>query len=54
MVEELDKPHAGDSLVVRRLVSETGITEDQARELVAFLGPNWASLMREARLLRRP
>ena len=27
-----------DRLVVRRLVKETGIAEDQARELVAFLG----------------
>ena len=37
---------------VRRLVDETGITTAQARELVAFLGPNnWTSLLREARIL---
>jgi hypothetical protein len=39
---------------LRRLVSETGITEAQARELIAFLAPhNWSSLMREARMLKK-
>ena len=42
-----------DSQVVLRLIKETGITPRQARDLVLFLGQvNWASLMREARLLR--
>lgn len=36
---------------VRRLVQETGITEAQAWELVAMLGPNWSSLIREAKVL---
>jgi len=40
--------------VVQRLVAETGITPAQATELVAFLGMNWSSLLREARLLSRP
>jgi hypothetical protein len=31
-----------------RLATETGITEAQARELIKFLGPDWASLVREA------
>ena len=39
--------------VVQRLVRETGITEQQARELVVFLGTNWSSLVREARLIRK-
>ena len=39
--------------VVQRLVRETGITEPQARELVIFLGANWSSLVREARLIRK-
>ncbi|BCM19150.1 hypothetical protein MJ8_29220 [Mesorhizobium sp. J8] len=34
---------------VARLVQETGITESQAWELIALLGPNWSSLIREAR-----
>jgi hypothetical protein len=35
------------------LVKDTGVTEQQARELVAMLGgSNWSSLVREARLLR--
>jgi hypothetical protein len=37
---------------IERLVQETGITEDQAQELVVLLGLNWSSLVREARLLR--
>jgi hypothetical protein len=40
--------------VVEHLVKETGISEEQARELVALLGmTNWTSLVREARLLNR-
>lgn len=35
-----------------RLVSETGVTEAQAQELVAFLGANWSSLVREALILK--
>lgn len=38
--------------LVRRLVERTGITETQALELVALLGLNWASLMREAKVLK--
>ncbi|MFD2058014.1 hypothetical protein ACFSQT_34520 [Mesorhizobium calcicola] len=52
MTDEQGKaPSKPDDSVVRRLVNETGITEDQARELIAFLGRNWPSLMREARIL---
>jgi hypothetical protein len=43
-----------DGPVVLRLVKETGITLEQARELVSLLGHvNWTSLLREARLLIR-
>jgi hypothetical protein len=38
-------------VLAERLVVETGITESQAQELVAFLGANWSSLVREAKLL---
>ena len=40
--------------VVKRLAAETGISEAQARELVLLLGVDWASLVREARMLRSP
>lgn len=53
MADDPDKPKSMDGPVVRRLVKETGITEEQARELVVLLGVNWSSLMREARLLNR-
>lgn len=38
---------------IERLVKEAGITENQARELIFLLGPNWSSLVRDAKLLRR-
>jgi hypothetical protein len=40
--------------LIKRLMAETGISEAQARELVQMLGAEWASLVREARMLRRP
>lgn len=36
-----------------RLAKETGISMAQATELVEALGQDWASLVREARLLRK-
>ena len=53
MADDPDKPKSMNGPVVQRLVEETGITEDQARELVALLGMNWSSLLREARLLKQ-
>jgi len=41
-----------DRAFVERLVKATGISEAEARELIAFLGYDWAPLMREARQLR--
>jgi len=44
-----------DDSIVRRLVAEAGITEAQAREFIAVLGAySWASLLREARMLKKP
>ena len=37
---------------IRRLIADAGISEMQARELVALIGMNWPSLVREARMLR--
>jgi len=51
MVDEQGKPPNATGGLVRRLVSETGITEAQARDLISVLGPNWSSLLREARFL---
>ncbi|WP_192177403.1 hypothetical protein [Mesorhizobium amorphae] len=42
-----------DDPVIMRLIKETGITQEQAREIVSLLGTvNWSSLMREARLIK--
>ncbi|MBB6409141.1 hypothetical protein HNQ71_001785 [Mesorhizobium sangaii] len=53
MTDEQGKaPSNPDDPVVRRLVNETGITQMQARELIALLGAlSWASLLREAQIL---
>jgi hypothetical protein len=53
MVDDLGRPpETASGIAARRLMSETGINEAQARELIAFLGPhNWSSLVREARIL---
>ena len=42
-----------DAGTVNRLIREIGITETRAWELVALLGPNWNSLVREAKELLR-
>jgi hypothetical protein len=39
--------------LAQRLVRDTGITEEQARSLIADLGFDWASLVREARIMRK-
>lgn len=52
MTDERQKTPATTDDIARRLVNETGITEVQARELVALLGAHsWTSLLREARIL---
>ena len=38
---------------VRSLVRESGISESQARDLIKLLGLSRASLLREARLLKK-
>ena len=46
------RPEQGAS-IIQRLTSATGITEAQARELIAMLGNHWPSLIREAKALLR-
>lgn len=43
----------GKASLVLRLVREIGITESQATDLVAILGTDWSSLVREARIIRQ-
>lgn len=38
--------------LVARLVAETGVTREQAVDLISLLGVDWSSLIREARQLR--
>lgn len=52
MADRDDNPTTDD--VVQRLVQETGISEAQARELVRLIGPDWSSLVREAKLIAPP
>ncbi|QOF73271.1 hypothetical protein IG197_09565 [Aminobacter sp. SR38] len=53
MTDEPREPLSMGDFLVRRLMEETGITEQQARKLVADLGYQWSSLVREARFLAK-
>ncbi|WP_176477961.1 hypothetical protein [Mesorhizobium sp. WSM3862] len=48
-----DRARAQKLFVVQFLTRETGITEAQARDLVDMIGNAPASLIREARLLKK-
>ncbi|MDG4904768.1 MULTISPECIES: hypothetical protein [unclassified Mesorhizobium] len=48
-----DRAQAHKQLIVQFLTRETGITEAQARDLVDMIGNAPASLLREARLLKK-
>jgi len=53
MPDAPEKPNgAGRAGLVQRLVDETGITEVEASDLIALLGVEWSSLVRQARLLK--
>jgi hypothetical protein len=53
MTDEPREPLSMGDFLVRRLMEETGVTEQQARKLVADLGYQWSSLVREARILAK-
>lgn len=38
--------------LVARLVAETGVTREQAADLIRLLGVDWSSLLREARQIQ--
>jgi hypothetical protein len=50
MADEAENRRELEALI-RRLVRETGITVDDARFLIAILGNEWSSLVREARTI---
>jgi hypothetical protein len=52
MTNQHQVPNARQYLV-DRLVKETGVTQSEARDLVAILGSEWSSLVREARMIAR-
>lgn len=49
--EQSDRP--GHAVLIRRLVEETGITREEAQDLIMMLGVDWSSLMRKAHNLKR-
>lgn len=53
VTKEPDSPtDAMRRATIQRLVSEIGLSESEAIDLVRVLGTDWSSLVREARLLR--
>jgi hypothetical protein len=53
MAESEPDRNAEVELLVLRLMNETGIQKELARELVELIGTDWNSLLREARFLER-
>lgn len=51
--ERTERVQAEKEFRVQFLMRETGITEDQARDLVEMIGSDPSSLLREARLLKK-
>ncbi|WP_189525999.1 hypothetical protein [Mesorhizobium sp. M7A.F.Ca.ET.027.03.2.1] len=47
------RQQAASKTLAQSIARETGITEDQARELIRLIGTDRNSLLREARLLFR-
>lgn len=39
-------------LLARKLVDHTGISDEDARDLVAAMGADWSSLVRAARVIK--
>ncbi|AMS43672.1 MULTISPECIES: hypothetical protein [Aminobacter] len=52
-MSDLPNKPLGSHPLVQRLVTETSITEEEARELIALIGYGWQSLLREANLLAK-
>jgi hypothetical protein len=52
VAEETKRPGLSDQLV-RALALETGVTEDQIRDIVSMVGFNRTSILREAREIRQ-
>jgi hypothetical protein len=48
-----DEPKKGEDYEVHYIVEESGITLDQARDLVKHFGSNRQALLREAKKLKK-
>jgi hypothetical protein len=53
MAEDPAEPTKVEDFTIRRLMKEGNVTETQARQLIAALGYDWSSLLREARFLAK-
>lgn len=54
MAKDSEQPdRLGHAVLIRRLVEETGITRDEAQDLLMLLGTDWSSLIREAKILKK-
>lgn len=53
MGDDKDARVPGNDTLAQSIAKETGITEDQARELIRLIGTDRSSLLREARNLYR-
>ncbi|WP_292496154.1 hypothetical protein [Mesorhizobium sp.] len=51
MIDSPGKPENARAHIIQRLMAETGISVEEAQDLIALIGYEWNSLLREARLL---
>ncbi|WP_292422078.1 hypothetical protein [Mesorhizobium sp.] len=53
MIDTPGKPENIRNYLVQRLMEETGISVEEAQQLIALIGYEWPSLLREAHILAK-
>ncbi|RWE83141.1 MAG: hypothetical protein EOS63_05485 [Mesorhizobium sp.] len=51
MTDTLGRPENARAYIIQRLMEETGISVEEAKELIGVLGFEWPSLLREAHII---
>ncbi|WP_202596446.1 hypothetical protein [Mesorhizobium loti] len=54
MQDDLPKPIDPKAEFVRKMAKETGVSEAQIRDIISMVGYDHSSIVREARILKRP
>ena len=54
MQDDLPKPFDPKAEFVRKMAQETGVSEAQIKDIISMVGYDHSSIVREARILKRP